>query len=80
MKLKLPFKVELEKDAEILDFIELNKGTFLLIQKRKFKDKEFVDIRKYVTTTKYTGFTQKGITLEPKAAKTLGEKLLKVKL
>jgi hypothetical protein len=80
MKLKLPFKVELEKDAEILDFIELNKGTFLLIQKRKFKDKEFIDIRKYVTTIKYTGFTQKGITLEPKVAKTLGEKLLKVKL
>jgi hypothetical protein len=77
--MKLPFKVDLEEGAEVLDFIEIGKSTYLIIQKRRFKDKDFIDIRKYILTTKFTGFTQKGITIEKKVAKTLGEKLLKVK-
>jgi len=46
---------------EILGRIPLSKATTIVVRKVSFDSRTFIDIRKYVETRRYTGYTQKGI-------------------
>jgi hypothetical protein len=71
-------KLKIETDGILLDQIPIGDNVYLVIQKRTFNEKEFIDIRKYIVTKKYTGFSAKGIAIEPKYVKDLVKSLEKI--
>jgi hypothetical protein len=71
-------KLKIVTDGVVLDQIPIGENVYLVIQKRSFNKKEFIDIRKYIVTKKYTGFSSKGIAIEPKYIKDLVKSLEKV--
>jgi len=64
----------------ILDEIKLKENVKLVIQRRQIGGKTYIDIRKWVKTKRYTGFTKKGIAIEPEFLPQLIESLQRVKI
>jgi hypothetical protein len=73
-------KIETDEKGKILGQLDLGDNVAIVIQKRTYGNKEFIDIRKYVVTSKYKGFTPKGLAIEPEFIKPLAKKLLELKL
>lgn len=49
------------ENAKEIGRITLNESTDIIVQTGTYEDEERVDIRKFVKTEKYTGFTKQGI-------------------
>lgn len=62
----------------VIDEILINPSVKLVIQTREYGKRKFVDIRKWVKTAKYEGFTKKGVALEPSVIPDLIKVLKKV--
>jgi hypothetical protein len=58
--------------------VVLSNGRKIVIQISEYKGRETLDIRTYVTTEKYTGFTQKGINIPLERGRELADKIAKV--
>lgn len=67
MAKKLEKKVENVKEV----WIEVNDSTKVRINVNEFQGVHRVDIRKHITTTKYTGFTKEGINVVTEKAEEL---------
>lgn len=63
-----------------LDELKISDTVKIVIQKRKFDEREFIDIRKWINTEKYTGYTKKGIAIDIEQFPKLLEKLNKLEL
>jgi hypothetical protein len=60
--------------------IKISDTVFIVVQKVKFKSKNYIDIRKSVVTEKYEGFTSKGIMIPEEIFPEVLKVLDKVKL
>lgn len=49
----------------------------IVVQKREWKGRKSLDIRAYVTTDKYTGYTPKGVNTPVEKAKELTDAIMK---
>lgn len=59
-------------------WVEINESTKIRIEVTEFKELHRLDIREYVETEKYTGFTKKGVNVLTNHARELYEALGKV--
>lgn len=66
--------------GQVLDEMSIGDNVKIVFQKRTYGKKEFIDIRKWIKTVKYTGFTAKGIAIEKEFVKPLAKKLLGLKI
>jgi len=48
---------------EEIGSIALTEATKIVIRRTVFRGKEYIDIRKHVTSNKFTGFTKQGISI-----------------
>lgn len=72
--------MEEQKEERVFQIVEVSDRTKIYIKEGSYAGRKFIDIRKWVETSKYTGFTQKGITIPLKAFEEFKEKLNKVKV
>lgn len=56
-KLKMP---KAFKDKAKIDRIKMGERSEIVAQRVTYKEKEDIDIREYISTPRYTGFTKKG--------------------
>jgi hypothetical protein len=51
----------MEKEADEICRMQINPTDFLLFSIKDYKGKRYVDLRKYVISDSYTGFTKQGV-------------------
>ena len=56
--------------------IQVTPNREIHVQKKTWQDREIVDIRTYLTTEKYTGYTKRGVTVSPELARELAQAIL----
>ncbi len=59
MAKKTPVKKTNKNEKEV--WVEINESTKIRIEVSEFKEQYRLDIREYIETERYTGFTKKGI-------------------
>jgi len=56
--------------------IRVSDSRKIVVQKTRFRNREVLDVRTYIETPKYTGFTRKGINIPIEYAKDLSQAIL----
>ena len=69
------------------DFVEISKGIIIIddsrqillrVSKNKVNKKTYLDVREYVTTDRYTGYSRKGVNIPLSKAEDLSDGLRKL--
>lgn len=67
----------LAKEEEKMQEVVISEQRKIMVQKREWKGRTSFDIRVYITTDKYTGYTPKGINIPVEKAKELTDAIMK---
>jgi len=69
----------MEKEEGEVCRLQLNTTDYLLFSVKEYRGKHYVDLRKYVVSDSYTGFTKQGVRFISDLFKEFEEKLAELK-
>jgi hypothetical protein len=69
----------MDKEQGEIGRLQLNPTDYLLFSIKEYKGKNYIDLRKYVISDSYTGFTKQGVRFSSELFKEFEENIVLVK-